>query len=120
MKLERHIAVIIGESLEASSTALQGRCNARLAWFFARVAMTLVNLVAPPVRVRRSLGLDLCPSVVRQRLERSAPCQSRALLPVPCPGLCRRTLGTDTLSDSLGTLGSALLSRTFKCYAGGP
>lgn len=39
------MAVVIGDSLEASSTALHGRGNARLAWFFARVAMTFVNLV---------------------------------------------------------------------------
>lgn len=45
MKLERHMAVAIGDSLEASSTALHGRGNARLAWFFARVAMTLAILV---------------------------------------------------------------------------
>lgn len=45
MNLERHMAVVIGDSLEASSTALHGRGNARLAWFFARVAMTLAILV---------------------------------------------------------------------------
>lgn len=44
MKLERHIAVAIGDGLEASSTALHGRGNARLVWSFARMAMTLVIL----------------------------------------------------------------------------
>ena len=58
MKLERHMAVVIGDSLEASSIALHARGNARLARFFARVAMTLVIFSRrPPVHARQRLGL---------------------------------------------------------------
>lgn len=73
MKLERHMAVVIGDSLEASSIALHGRGNARLAWFFARVAMTFVNLVGAvgPRGATPWVGFE---SSVCQRLESSAVC----------------------------------------------
>lgn len=107
MKLERHMAVVIGVNLEASSTALHGTGNARLAWFFAQVAMTLVILVGAggPRGTTSWVGFV---SLVCRRLERSAGCRS-CDVPIPCPILGRRTLGRHTLSGSLGTLGSALL-----------
>jgi hypothetical protein len=56
MKLERHVAVVIGDGLEPSPTALHGRGNARLAEFFARCEwpLTLVTLVG----ARRSTRND--------------------------------------------------------------
>lgn len=73
MKLERHMAVVIGDRLEASSSALHGTGNARLAWFFARVATTLVILVGAggPRGTTSWVGLV---SLVCQRLERGAGC----------------------------------------------
>lgn len=90
MKLERHIAVAIGDGLEASSIALRGRGNARLVWSFARVAMTLVILgCAPPVHAGRHLGLRLCPWIRQQYTEQTDCGNTRcwaaqAPLALPC------------------------------------
>lgn len=111
MKLERHVAVVIGDSLKASPTnnciAWQRQCEAGVV---PRTGGSDAgHRWSPPVRARRHPRLGLCP-LVRQRPERSAACQSRALR-VPCPVL---------RAHSPGTLGPGLLLCAVRCRAGGP
>jgi hypothetical protein len=107
MKLGRHMDVVIGDGLEASSIALHGRGNARLAWFLATAAggHDACHLGRRPSvhTERRPRAGNLWPRL-RQRPDRSVSCPESGslawLLPRIAPfradGLWEEVVNTDT------------------------
>lgn len=120
MKLERHIAVAIGDGLEASSTALHGRGNARLVVVLRTSGHDACHLGRrPPVHAGRRLGLRLCVLGYANDVRGGVSCQNQALAG-PCPALSRRTLGTVAVEQPRHPWPSALLLCSVECYARGP